>query len=56
MRAPQIIMIALYAIALVRDGEKHGKPYLKTENIGVTILATGISAALLWWGGFWSQR
>jgi hypothetical protein len=53
MHAPQITTICLYALGVGLTWAKHGKPRDGTENVGTSILATAISVAILWWGGFW---
>lgn len=53
MHAPQIVMIALYALGLGIAIEEHGKPKSGTHNVWITLVATALVAAILWWGGFW---
>ena len=53
MRAPQIIMIVIFALGLFISLENHGKPKQGTDNFFLTLLGTAINIALLWWGGFW---
>lgn len=53
MGIPQILVIVLYAMSLGISLVNHGKRSEKTENAGVTLIATIIIISLLWWGGFW---
>lgn len=53
MHAPQIMMIALYALGTGTTLAKHGSPETGSHNVFVTIAATALSAGILWWGGFW---
>lgn len=52
---PQIVMMVLLGgnigIALAKDGEKKEGEY----SFVVTLIATGIEAAILWAGGFWKM-
>jgi len=52
MKAPQIIVICLYAFQIGVDLVQHGKPRTGNYNVIITIIATGISVGLLIWGGF----
>ncbi len=53
MNAPQIIVIAIWALSLLLAASMHGKPKEPdTHNLAVTVIRIGIWAALLTWGGF----
>lgn len=52
MRAPQIIIIALYAICLGMSLAKNGKVEIRKESFAMTCVSVAIHATLLWWGGF----
>ena len=54
MKAPQIILIIIYALGLGISLEQHGKPKTGTESFWKSLLATAIIFALLIWGGFFS--
>jgi hypothetical protein len=54
MNAPQIVMIVILALGVGISMEQHGRPKTGTENCVITIIATGIMVALMYWGGFWS--
>lgn len=52
MKAPQIIMIVLYSIAVFTSLLKHGES--KGEyNFWASLIATVIEVLILKWGGFW---
>lgn len=51
MKAPQIIMIIMYVLALWVAFTEHGKSAGK-RNFWVTLLSVAIEVALLKWGGF----
>jgi hypothetical protein len=52
MKAPQIVMICMYAIALTYALVRHGE---KNDPISVwrTLASVVMSVLILWWGGFW---
>jgi hypothetical protein len=50
---PQITMIVLYALNLGIAMALHGKPKTGENNFWVQFIAINISAALLYYGGFW---
>ena len=52
MRAPQIVMIVLLSFSVARGILEHGESDGKV-NFWVSLLGAAITAALLWWGGFW---
>lgn len=52
MHAPQIIMLALYAMSLGTYLANHGKPMDRKYNFWSALLSSGIQVALMWWGGF----
>lgn len=54
MRAPQILLIVLYAISLLASAYLHGKPKEGNHNILVDIVGVTIIFSLLWWGGFFN--
>ena len=54
MKAPQIIMIALWALSLGVTMSKNGEPRTDNHNVGWSLVTLAIYATLLWWGGFWS--
>lgn len=51
--APQIIYICLLVVgptvALVKHGEPQGK-----HNFWTSLVASAVTAAILWWGGFFA--
>lgn len=51
---PQILYLLLSGAALVIAWEDHGKPREGTYNAVPAFVATLISWALLWWGGFFN--
>lgn len=51
---PQLLFLALIVSGLTIDATKHGKPYTKTENVWVSLLAALILLGLLYWGGFFT--
>ena len=51
MKAPQIIMIVLFAITLVLTAEKYGEPK-GNYNFWVTLLCVLVEVWILIWGGF----
>jgi hypothetical protein len=52
MGIPQIIFITMTGIGLLLIANKHGKP--DEYNIWVSLVATGITMGLLYWGGFFN--
>ena len=52
MRAPQIIYIALSALALGITAAQHGQPRSGKENFWEMLLAIALHMGLLCWGGF----
>ena len=52
MKAPQIIMIVLYALSLGTELVKHGRVYEQKHNFWLSLLGVAISVAILVWGGF----
>jgi hypothetical protein len=52
MKAPQIIMICLFAVSFTINCYQHGKPS-KPKKWWYDLMATAIMVGLLWWGGFW---
>lgn len=51
MRAPQIILIILYAMAVTFSLCKHGENR-GNYNFWSTLISVGIEVAILKWGGF----
>lgn len=49
---PQIIVIALYVLALGIELAEDGKPKTGTHSFVKTTIAVGVIFALLKWGGF----
>jgi len=54
LHAPQMIIVALWFIGLGIQTQKHGKPQTGRHNFWTSLAAVAITAALLWWGGFFS--
>ena len=52
---PQLLWIALMALALGVALAKNGQPETGTHRLHVTVLAVAIQAGLLYWGGFFNQ-
>ena len=52
MKAPQIIMIVLYALSLGTEITKHGKITEQKHNFWISLLGVAISVSILIWGGF----
>ena len=52
MKAPQIIIIALFALSLGANLMVHGQPKTGKYNFWTALLAAAIKIAVLWWGGF----
>lgn len=53
MRAPQIILIIIYALNLGIALVQHGTEKEGTNSFWTTFFGTLINVAFLWWGGFW---
>jgi hypothetical protein len=49
----QYLMAGLFLLGLMSDAHRHGRPYQKTENVFVSLVAVAISATILHFGGFW---
>ncbi len=49
---PQIVWIALGAMALGIELTRSGQPKTGHHSFGTTLVAVAISNAILWWGGF----
>ena len=49
---PQIVWIALTAMGLGCTAVKHGQPKEGNENFWTSLIANGIVALLLYYGGF----
>jgi len=54
MRAPQIIVITLYAINLLFTAYMHGKPKIGRENFWTALIGNACGVGLLIWGGFFN--
>lgn len=52
MRAPQIIMIAIYAVSVGISIAKHGEPKTGEYHGPGAFIGAAIGIAILWWGGF----
>lgn len=52
MKAPQIIIISLFALTLLTNAIKHGQRRRGTVSFWMALVSVAIQAALLWWGGF----
>ena len=52
MGIPQIIIIVLYAVALLIAAHEHGKPREGETNFWISLSGTAILFGLLIWGGF----
>lgn len=52
MKAPQIIIIGLYAASLGISLADHGKPKVGKNNFWISFISAGMMLGLLWWGGF----
>lgn len=50
MRAPQIIIIVLFAICLGMSLANNGKVKIRKESFGMTCVSVAIYTTLLWWG------
>jgi uncharacterized membrane protein YfbV (UPF0208 family) len=55
MTAPQVAMIALFALDLGISLAKHGETKTGKHSIWTSLFATALMALGLWWGGFWRQ-
>jgi hypothetical protein len=53
MAAPQIVWIALIAMALGLNFAMHGKPR-EPHHFGYAAVAAAIQGGILYWGGFFS--
>lgn len=54
MKAPQIIIIVWFALALGVALATHGKLKEGKNNVGYSIISAAIEIGLLYWGGFFS--
>lgn len=52
MRWPQIVWLSIAVIALLIASNEHGKPKTGEHNFFAAAIGIGISAWLLWCGGF----
>ena len=48
----QITYIVLVLISLMINSYQHGKPKEGKHNVFVYLISLGISASILYWGGF----
>lgn len=53
MSAPQITLIALWAVGFGLAAAKHGQPETGKHTALAPLIGIGITAGILWWGGFW---
>jgi len=54
MKAPQIILIIIYAINLGIALMQHGTEKEGTNSFWVILFGTILNMGLLWWGGFFN--
>lgn len=54
MKAPQIIIIVMYAMSLGIAAVQHGEPRNDKNNFFISSIAVAIQVALLIWGGFFN--
>lgn len=54
MKAPQIIIIVLYALSLGVHMAKHGEPKDGKYNFVSSLITCAIIFGCLWWGGFFA--
>jgi hypothetical protein len=52
MRAPQIILCAIYGASLLSTAYLHGKPKVGKYSLPTSLVTVAIIFALLIWGGF----
>ena len=52
MGAPQVIVIILMALGLGLEMANHGKPRTGKSNAIIHLISSGVTAGLLYWGGF----
>lgn len=52
MRAPQIILCAIYGANLLSTAYLHGKPKVGKYSLPTALVTVAIIFALLIWGGF----
>ncbi len=55
MHAPQIIMLAWWACGLGASIQRAIQEKVTPGEPIARLILFGITAGLLWWGGFWSQ-
>jgi hypothetical protein len=53
LHAPQAIYTVLFLLGVFIHIARHGQKRTDTYDGGIALLATGITFALLWWGGFY---
>lgn len=53
MHAPQIVLLAMWALETGLVWAKHGEPKTDKYDLSVTLFGIGVVSAILWWGGFW---
>ena len=54
MKAPQIILLALYALSLGTHLANHGKPKTGTYDFWSALTSFGLVMVCLVWGGFFA--
>ena len=54
MKAPQIIIISIYAFILGARAAKHGKMKTGIYDFWIDMLAATALMFCLWWGGFFA--
>jgi hypothetical protein len=53
MTAPQVVLLVWWATVLGVNAGTHGKTYTRKVSFFQMLGNIAISAAFLWWGGFW---
>lgn len=51
---PQVVWFALLVFSIADAAVHHGKPRKGKHSVWIQLLAGSISAALLYWGGFFA--
>ncbi|WP_161627586.1 hypothetical protein [Metaclostridioides mangenotii] len=54
LKAPQIILIAIYMLSLGISMARHGEEKKGKESFFTSTIAAAIQIGLLYWGGFFS--
>ncbi len=53
--APQLIIICIYSMGIGMHLVKNGEPKEGNYSFFANLIATAISAGILWWGGFFTN-